>query len=204
MAIKRAIISSAKSIIPPQIVRQRLNKNGRGSVLLTFDDGPSPDVTPRVLDLLDRWKARAIFFIPGGAVAQAPDLLSEILGRGHQLGNHTFSHLFKSSFREYIDDIDRCQQLLHGLTGQSPCYFRPPYGNLTLPIFCAAKYFRLSVVLWSFDAGESSYLRDATPEQLAENLITNVKDRAIVLCHDDTEKTAQMLEIVLPRLAARS
>jgi len=203
MALKRTVISIAKSIIPRQVLRQRLNRTGRGAVLLTFDDGPSPEVTPRVLDLLDRWNARAVFFIPGIHAARAPHILEEILKRGHRLGNHTYSHLLKASVRQYVDDVQRCQRLLYDVTGHRPCYFRPPRGHLTLASFCAAKCCRLVIVRWSFDSGEYSYLRDATPEQLAENLIANVKDRAIVLSHDNTEKTAEMLAIALPQLVAR-
>jgi peptidoglycan-N-acetylglucosamine deacetylase len=203
MALKRTVTTIAKSFIPQQVMRQRLNSKGRGAVLLTFDDGPHPDVTPRVLDLLDRWNAKAVFFIPGLHVAQAPHLLGEILQRGHRLGNHTFSHLLQGSFRRYANDIERCQQLLYVATGQYPCHFRPPRGLLTMSNFLAAKYCRLKIVRWSCDSGEYSFLRAATPQQLAENLIAQVTDRAIVLSHDNTEKTPAMLEIALPRLVAR-
>ncbi len=203
MEMRKAFTSIAKAIIPSRVVRQRLNRNGRGSVLLTFDDGPDPDVTPRVLDLLDRWNAKAIFFIPGTRVKRAPHLLGEILERGHQLGNHTFSHVSKTSICNYGREIGRCQQLLHDMTGQCPRYFRPPKGKLTLPLFVAAKCYKLNIVHWSFDTGEYSCLRDAKPVQLAENLARNIKDREIVMSHDDTEKTPEMLKIALPQLVER-
>jgi peptidoglycan-N-acetylglucosamine deacetylase len=203
MALERTFISIAKSCIPRQVLRQRLNRKGRGAVLLTFDDGPHPDATPRVLDLLDRWNARAVFFIPGTRVAEAPHLLSEILKRGHRLGNHTFSHRVKVDYRAYVDDIQRCQQLLYDMTGQYPRYFRPPKGHLTLASYFAIKYCRLVIVRWSFDTGEHSNLRTATPEQRAACLLAHVQDRAIVLSHDDTEDTPQMLELALPRLVER-
>jgi peptidoglycan/xylan/chitin deacetylase (PgdA/CDA1 family) len=203
MALRGALVSAAKLAIPHRILRQQLNRRGRGSVLLTFDDGPSVEATPRVLDVLDRWNARALFFVVGVRVRGVPHILPDIVKRGHRLGNHTFSHLLKGNIREYVNEIELCQQLVYDLTGHAPSYFRPPRGRVSVSGLCAAKYSGLVTVRWSFDCGEYSYLRSATPEQIADNMTRNVHDRAIVLSHDDNSRTAEMLALALPRLVEK-
>ena len=120
-----------KRAIPGWILRQRLTHRRRGAVLLTFDDGPCPNATPRGHDSLDRGNVKAVFFIPGVGAAQTPQLFGKILTRGHRLGNHTFSHSSQGKFSEQLADIRRCQDLLYAHTGHRPCCFRPPRGRLT-------------------------------------------------------------------------
>ncbi|WP_169978986.1 polysaccharide deacetylase family protein [Tautonia rosea] len=199
----KALKAIAKSIMPPQLVRQKLNRRGRGAALLTFDDGPCPHITPQVLDLLDRWNARGVFFVPGDRVPRAPNLLVEILKRGHRLGNHTYSHNVKSSFQGCVEEIERCQQTIFEVTGSRPDYFRPPQGKLTIPLLVAVMHCKLRTIRWTLDTGEYSYLRDASPEQLAKNLVTKVRERTIILSHDDAEQTPEMLRIALPQLVER-
>lgn len=203
VALRKVVTRLGKACLPATLVRQRLKRGATGKMLLTFDDGPCPDVTPRVLDLLERWNAKAVFFVPGNRVERAPHLLREILDRGHAIGNHTFRHEVLTTFRDYVEDIGRCQDLLRRETGQLPRYFRPPFGKLTLRILGAARMHRLATVRWSFDTGERSYLRTATPSRLADNLVANAVERSIVLAHDDTAKTVETLELALPQLSAR-
>lgn len=104
----RALVSIIKSLMPQWLVRHRLDKNGGRAVLLTFDDGPHPEITMRVLDLLDRYGVRALFFIPGLRADNAPELPREIIKRGHKIGNHSFSHdMDRLSFMENKTDIER-------------------------------------------------------------------------------------------------
>ncbi|MBN2682238.1 MAG: polysaccharide deacetylase family protein, partial [Bacteroidales bacterium] len=96
------------------------------TVFLSFDDGPHPEITPRVLDLLDSHNAQASFFCVGKNVEKYPGIYSEILKRGHVTGNHTFSHLngWKTINKDYFEDIKKASQLIDSNL------FRPPYGRI--------------------------------------------------------------------------
>jgi peptidoglycan/xylan/chitin deacetylase (PgdA/CDA1 family) len=201
MALRRNLVRAVKPLIPPGMIRQRLNGRGDGCVLLTFDDGPTPMHTHRILDILEQWNAKAVFFVLGNRVSLAPQLLAEILDRGHKLGNHTYTHARTLQIRNVFLEIERCQQIVYDLTGQCLRYFRPPQGRVSPSAFLTAKYLGLMLVHWSFDTGEYSYLRNASPGQLAANLVQNVRNRQIILSHDDTDRTAEMLKLALPRLA---
>lgn len=200
--IKEIVSSFIKPLIPPKIIQQRLIERGEGNVLLTFDDGPHPDITPKVLDLLDKYQARALFFITGSRIDGAPKLLKETIRRGHQIGNHTYSHFNYPipSFRQCRIEILKCQEKIYDITGMTPIYFRPPRGKISLPMLFGVKYLRMKIIRWTIDTGEYSYMQDATAEELADNLIRKIDNRAIVLSHDDNEKILKLLEIVLPKL----
>ncbi len=115
----------------PNLVRLPSAPGLDGGVGLTFDDGPDPDVTPRVLDLLDRHGARASFFCIGRKVERWSDLAREIVRRGHRVENHTFSHPWSFSVRGprgMAAEIDRAQEAIGRVTGRRPRLFRPPAG----------------------------------------------------------------------------
>lgn len=97
---------------------------------LTFDDGPNPAITPKLLDLLDRYRAKATFFVVGKFVRECPALLKEIYSRGHILGNHTDSHpnLFFCGPQETNFELHRCSEAIRNITWASPQWFRPPFG----------------------------------------------------------------------------
>ena len=102
----------------------RINKRKRRVVYLTFDDGPIPEQTPWVLDILDRYGIKATFFMVGDNVRRNPDLLAEVRRRGHSVGNHTMHHLqgMKVTARRYLRDVSEADALI-----DSPL-FRPPHG----------------------------------------------------------------------------
>lgn len=103
----------------------------RSRVALTFDDGPDPEVTPRVLDLLERHGARASFFCVGARVEAHPELTAEIARRGHRVENHSHRHLRRFSVlgpRAQAREIDRAQEAIAAVTGRAPRLFRPPAG----------------------------------------------------------------------------
>jgi len=184
------------------MISQKLNAKGKGAILLTFDDGPDPDITPHLLNLLREYDARAMFFVPGSRIERAPALLKEILKQGHVLGNHTDSHgdVAGLSFQQYRDEILKCQKKIFAITGESPRYFRPPEGIITLPMIYAARSSQLRIVRWSVETGEYSYMTESEPDALASNLMQSIESRSIVLSHDDNKKIPLLYEIVLPKL----
>lgn len=115
----------------PNLVRLPSASGIDGAVGLTFDDGPDPDVTPTVLDLLDRYGARASFFCIGRKVERWPDLAREIARRGHRVENHTHSHPWSFALhgsRGMAAEVDRAQEAIGRVTGRAPRLFRPPAG----------------------------------------------------------------------------
>ena len=195
--------SLLKNCVPNSLIRQKLDR--KGSVLLTFDDGPHPNVTPRVLDLLEKFAVRGLFFIPGNRAGRAPHLLREIVERNHVIGNHGFTHTdcTRLSVQEIVEEIANCQKELFSHTGVHTSVFRPPRGAVSPSLLIAARYCRHSIMRWSFDSGEYSYMRDKPVSAMADNFLSNIHDRAIVLSHDDTDIMPRLLELVLPGLVDR-
>lgn len=159
---------------------------GRASgkaVALTFDDGPDPDVICPLLNLLQRYKATATFFVIGKKAEGNPELVREILSRGHTIGNHSYRHdplLMLRSRERLAEEIDRTQQLLAGF-GIRPLVFRPPVGitNPRLPI--VLKMLRLDCVTFSCRAGDFGNRRIAG---LAKRILRKAHPGAILLLHD--------------------
>src|SRR5579872_5723827 len=99
-------------------------------ILLTYDDGPNERDTPRLLEVLAKHSARATFFVIGQYVKVLPNIVREIASQGHIVANHTFTHpsLFWASPRRVREELDRCQKQIEDAIGQTPAYFRPPFG----------------------------------------------------------------------------
>ena len=114
-------------MFPRSLWRDRDHKRKR--VFLTFDDGPVPEQTPWVLDLLDKYDAKATFFCVGDNVRKHPDIFQDIVARGHTVGNHTFNHLplFKVGWAEFSANVDKCQ----AAEGWGAELLRAPHGHMT-------------------------------------------------------------------------
>jgi peptidoglycan/xylan/chitin deacetylase (PgdA/CDA1 family) len=130
--------------------------NSPRKLAITFDDGPNPMMTPKLLDLLDRHKARATFFVIGRYARQHPDLLRETAARGHAIGNHTDSHpnLFWNSASQTRDELRRCHEAIADALNASPKFFRPPFGWRNLWLAAAARNLHLQVVTWTLLPGD--------------------------------------------------
>ncbi len=155
---------------------------GDARVALTFDDGPSPTETPAMLDRLDELGLRASFFCTGTNVEAYPELVAEIIGRGHCVGTHgyTHGHHLLHGPRWAADQVARSVDAL-GAAGAVPRWYRPPYGQLSGPSALAARRSGLAVVLWSVWGREWT---SATPEEVAARVISGLAPGAIVLLHD--------------------
>lgn len=177
--------------VPAGEFRLRPEKDdGRKSVYLTFDDGPIPEVTPRVLDLLDRYDIRATFFMVGQNVERHPDLLEEVLRRGHNVGNHTLHHMqgIKVTLRRYLRDVTAADRLLHTKL------FRPPHGWLT-PCQAKALHRKYRIIMYDL------VTRDYSSRLSAADVVNNVKRLArpgsIIVFHDSL-KSWPRLQTALP------
>lgn len=192
-----------KHIVPASIIQQKLV--GKGQVLFTFDDGPDPDITRKVLDIMEKYEARGLFFIPGIRIKRAPELLQEIVQRKHGLGNHSLSHTSNASlsFRKLVKEINDGSDEIFFVSGVRTAIYRPPMGIVPLKLIVAAQYCRHKIMRWSLMSGEYSHLVNATAQELADNLLNDIREQAIVVSHDDHEAMPEFLELVIPQLIDR-
>jgi peptidoglycan/xylan/chitin deacetylase (PgdA/CDA1 family) len=123
---------------------------------ITFDDGPNPAITPKLLDLLAKHNARATFFLVGKFVRECPDLTKEILARGHALGNHTDSHpnLFLCGPRKTTEELKRCADAIHRAAGVGPRWFRPPFGFRSPWLHGIVRRQAMRTVMWTLIPGD--------------------------------------------------
>jgi len=182
---------------------------------ITFDDGPNPLITPKLLDLLDQFQARATFFVIGRFVRECGALTKEIAERGHLLANHTATHpnLFWLGPNAVRDELERCQDALCDATGSHARFFRPPYGFRNPWVVSTARDLGMQTVLWTLLPGD---WRANSSEWLAERMlpIAEHAERAsgrrtgdVICLHDGTHRalggdrnhTLSALEYWLPR-----
>ncbi len=123
---------------------------------LTFDDGPNPSITPKLLDLLDRYNAKATFFVIGRYVRECPELVQETVARGHEVGNHTELHpnlLWLNPTKVRVE-LRLCHDAIRGAIGTPPIWFRPPYGMRNPWVIPAARELGYRTVMWTLLPGD--------------------------------------------------
>lgn len=169
-------------------------------VYLTFDDGPIPDVTPTVLDILDQYRVKATFFCVGDNVARYPDLAREVLSRGHQIGNHTYHHLrgLQSTTSTYVADTEQCETTLQSvLHTPSSHLFRPPHGRTRYAQRRWLMSHGYQVVLW--DVLTHDYNPSYTPADILSIVQRYTRNGSIIVFHDSIKAADNMLS-ALPQV----
>ena len=161
----------------------------RRRVALTFDDGPHPQTTRAVLEMLEQHQAKATFFVVGEKVERHPDVVREIVAQGHSLGLHGFAHDRLLSLRTpafVARDIERTQRAIEGACGRRPTLFRPPVGFISPRTAAAAKRANVQFIGWSargFDGRGS-----ISASRLVQRIEGQLEPGAIVLLHDAAER----------------
>ena len=160
-------------------------------IALTFDDGPTPGITEWILAMLEKYDAKATFFVLGKNVEAYPDLFRRIVDAGHKVGNHTYSHQkgWGMSLERYIEDVDFANDLIHSEL------FRPPYARIT-PAQARALSQRYKLVMW--DVLSRDYSRSLSPRKCLKNVTKHLEPGAIVVFHD-SEKSFRNMRYALPR-----
>jgi len=168
-------------------------------VYLTFDDGPTREITSFVLDQLDRYQAKATFFVIGDKIGRNSSLLQQIRKQGHSVGNHTFHHLdaWKTSVTDYLKDIEQTQKHLEAAVGPAKKIFRPPYGRLTPPAARKIRQAGYQIVLWKILTLD--YDKRINPHASLPVLQRKIQSGDIIVFHD-SEKAYPQLRILLPAL----
>ncbi len=169
----------------------RIKRKKRRTVYLTFDDGPIPEITPWILDLLDYYGIKATFFLVGDNVRRHPELLEEIKRRGHSWGNHTMNHLqgFKETSRNYLRNIKEADNLI-----DSPLY-RPPHGIMR---WGQAKIIKEHFNIVMYDVVTRDYSKKLNGEKVVKNVRRYARNGSIIVFHDSLKAEAN-LRYALPR-----
>lgn len=168
-------------------------------IWLTLDDGPDPATTPAILDLLDLHGAKATFFVIGKKAESHPELIEEIQRRGHQVGNHTYSHpqatfWCHGPFRTYRE-IARCQEVLEKIMGETPKIFRAPVGHHNVFVDPILRHFHMRLIGWDsrgFDAAGGARL-----ESIAAKIRATASAGSIVLAHEATPFATEVVSDIL-------
>ena len=169
------------------------NTTTEKKVWLTFDDGPTAEITPFVLDTLLFYNVKATFFCLGKQVLKHPEILQRIKAEGHSIGNHSYSHPngFTTCAKKYLEDVKKCQKII-----PETKLFRPPFGNIyPWQISKLKKEYKIimwDVVGWDFD-------KNTSKEKCFLNVVNNVGSGSIILLHDN-EKAQENLQYALPKI----
>lgn len=173
-------------------------------VALTFDDGPHPTETARIVELLDSYGARATFFVVGKNAELYPDALRMAAASGHEIANHTYSHksLAECAAEKIRDEISRGEEAIFFVSGARPHLFRPPEGAISKSVIGAACEMGYDVVLWNIDTRDWAHRGTA---EIVGNIKKNISPGSIILFHDyigGERHTYDVLSVILPYLSS--
>lgn len=183
----------------------RYKENDRMEIALTFDDGPHPYYTGKILDILDEYGIKATFFFVGQNVEYYSDAAEKVMAAGHEIGNHTYTHhcVRALGHDELIKELGRCEDAIFELDEYRPRVFRPPEGAFNDDVEKTAQSLGYSVILWSIDTRDWDH---QSPDNIMKNVMTNVKSGDIILMHDyigHNSPTPDALRMIIPALIER-
>jgi peptidoglycan-N-acetylglucosamine deacetylase len=176
------------------LVRGSRARAGGPSLSLTFDDGPHPEHTPRVLDALDRWGQKATFFVVGREAERFPELVRKIEEHGHAVGNHSYCHAEPRTTPAAVllDDVARADRLLTSLMRRPPRWTRPPKGELTAGKLGVLWWAGHSIALWNVDPRD--YQMTSSDEATAWSRGYRASHGDVVLLHDRFPWAAEIVD----------
>ena len=166
------------------------------AVALTFDDGPHPHYTPRILAILKRYGVKATFFVVGEMAEKYPEQIRAEQAAGHVVGNHTYHHvnLTKIPLSEVATEWQACQDVVKSITGETMHFCRPPGGDYDNDVITAAMTTGLATVLWTDDPGDYASPGDKVIET---RVLDRISDGGIVLVHDGVQQTIDVLPQII-------
>jgi len=161
-------------------------------VYMTFDDGPDPKWTPKVLDILKKHHIKATFFLLGERANRYPEIVRRIQNEGHEIGSHTYTHSdgYNADDQKIRDELIRTDKTIKKITGSPPKYFRPPFGFFNYRYFRIAEDLGYKIILWSFDVGDWNNL---SAEELTNKLTSQAMGGSIILLHDKGENKQALI-----------
>jgi peptidoglycan/xylan/chitin deacetylase (PgdA/CDA1 family) len=177
------------------------------AVAFTFDDGPSPQGTRGILNVLAQHQAKATFFMVGTQIEKYPHLVKEVQLAGQEIGNHSYSHDYNiwDNPEVAIQDLKKSEQLIYTLTGQRPFLYRPPGGFINEKMMEASKEHNFRIVTWSWIQDTKDW-KSPPAERQAAHIIKHIKPGQILLFHDgwgDRSQTIKAVDICMEKLSAQ-
>ena len=182
--------------------------NHENKIYLTFDDGPTPEITEWVLTLLKKHNIKATFFCIGRNIEKYPEIFRKVIEAGHSIGNHTFSHLlgWKTPTKDYLENVLQCKSEINKLH-PSPkeelaeqtadlLLFRPPYGKIKPSQSKKLRNLGYKIIMW--DVLTADFDQKISPEKCLENATTKVTSGSVIVFHDSI-KASQNLKYALPK-----
>lgn len=183
----------------------RRQDNEQMKIALTFDDGPHPYYTERILEILRRYNVQVTFFVVGKNAELYPEIVEKIVQDGHEIGNHTYSHvdLSRKNRKEILTEIETAEKTLLDLIGYVPSILRPPGGAMTNAIKKAAMECGYTLILWSIDTRDWAH---TNAEKMLSNIRLHISSGDIILFHDyisGDSFTVEVLETIIPELLSK-
>ncbi len=177
-------------------------------IYLTFDDGPTPEITNWTLDILKQYRAKASFFCIGHNIEKHPEIFQNILNSGHAIGNHTHNHIkgWETKVEDYLNNINLCESVLKSQIASSKIFnqnslivnlFRPPYGQITPKQGKKLISLGYKIIMWdilSFD-----WDKNVSPEQCLDNVLNKASNGSIIVFHDSV-KASKNMQYALPKV----
>jgi peptidoglycan/xylan/chitin deacetylase (PgdA/CDA1 family) len=177
--------------------------NVENKIYLTFDDGPTPEITEWVLDVLKEHQIKATFFCIGKNIQKHPAIFNKLIDNGHAIGNHTFNHLngWSTVTLDYIDNVKICQTISDNyhnckLKTENCKLFRPPYGKIKTTQSKKLRQLGYKIIMW--DVLSADFDQSISPEKCLENVLKSTQSGSVIVFHDSV-KAFQNLEYTLPR-----
>jgi peptidoglycan/xylan/chitin deacetylase (PgdA/CDA1 family) len=177
--------------------------NSENKVYLTFDDGPTPEITQWVLNQLDQYNAKATFFCIGKNIVAYPEIFDQIIKKGHGIGNHTHNHLngWKTTTDEYLKNIETCENTISNLNSEISILkskiFRPPYGKIKAVQAKKLRQQGYKIIMW--DVLSADFDQSISKEECLNNVLSSTKSGSVIVFHDSL-KAFKNLEYTLPKV----
>jgi len=170
----------------------------QNKIAITFDDGPHPAYTPKILKILRTYGVKATFFVVGQRAAQYPWLVKQEFDEGHTIGNHTYHHLDMTEIPsdEAQEEITDCEKIIFKITGKKPYLFRPPGGDYDKESIDIANHLGYTVVLWTDNSGDSGNMGNTTVN-IKRRVFGRISNGGIILFHDGIKNTIDLLPQML-------
>ncbi|QBZ96842.1 polysaccharide deacetylase family protein [Flavobacterium sangjuense] len=178
--------------------------NHENKVYLTFDDGPTPEITEWTLEQLKKYDAKATFFCIGNNIEKHPKIFQKIIQEEHAIGNHTFNHLkgWETDTDEYVENTKKCSLFIRDKgkeirdKGDAFELFRPPYGKIKPSQSKALRRLGYKIIMW--DVLSCDFDQTISPEECLDNVLKNVESGSIIVFHDSI-KAERNLKYALPK-----
>ncbi|MCK4804908.1 MAG: polysaccharide deacetylase family protein [Spirochaetes bacterium] len=187
-----AVFSPGSNLFVRTIKGREFFKTGRGngSILLKFDDGPDPNYTPKILDILKKDNMQAIFFVTGKRAEKYPEILKRAVSENHLIGNHSYSHSYLINFFRYkrlLEEVTKTSNIIEKITGIKPEYYCPPMGQKNPVLGKVIRQTRLDVLTWDIKSYDTLFSTD----RIIKRVKSKLRKNTIILFHDGIFKNTK-------------